>query len=488
MRLTQDPAIDTNPTWSPDGSSIAFVRYADATAGIFTVPALGGMPRKIHEVASAIQGMDWSPQGDQLVYSARSANETPYRLVVLDIVSGEVRDLTAPPPASHDIFPAISPDGARVAFMRRQLTGRNDLYMLPLAGGTEHQLTEAIYLVRGVAWRADGRELIFACAPTGPAALWGYSLATGTLRPLIVRDEWVGGPTTPRQGSGLVYETWHCRSDIYEISLREGESPRALPAARIASTRWDGDARVSPDGEHIVFTSARRGTADIWVCRRDGSGLLRLTSLGGYWVGDGRWSADGREIAFSASPEGYAAVHRMAADGGGIVRLSYGEHNDQVCDWSRDGTRIYFASDRTGSWQIWSMHPDGSAAKQLTEIGGIEAFESSDGAWIYFLRSPERGIWRIPVAGGTAESVHPTMSRANRGNWCEHGGYLYAFTRVDDQTLIVRYDSTTQETETLIGVPGFGGPGIALTPDGSAILYARTLEMGTDLRLVADFR
>ena len=65
--------------------------------------------------------------------------------------------------------------------------------------------------------------------------------------------------------------------------------------------------------------------------------------------------------------------------------------------WSADGKFLYFASDRTGRWEVWKQPLFGGAARQITRNGGYASHESREGKWLYFSKDRSDRIWRIPT-------------------------------------------------------------------------------------------
>ena len=110
-----------------------------------------------------------------------------------------------------------------------------------------------------------------------------------------------------------------------------------------------------PDGRRIVFHSDRSGSSEIWVCDASGGNPLQLTSLGRSNTGTPRWSPDGRRIAFDARLGRDGDIHVMDADGGAPRRVTTEPSDDVVPSWSRDGRWIYFASNRSGRWEVWKV-------------------------------------------------------------------------------------------------------------------------------------
>jgi Tol biopolymer transport system component len=150
VRLTADPARDSSPAWSPDGRHIAFVR--DGT--IFLIAPLGGAERKVADV----QAFDiaWTRDGKSLVVS--SGKFARRKLILLSVDTGDVKELTTPALGEEPVFgdeaPAVSPDGLKLVFVRQTTSGIAGLYLMPLAGGEPRRLTQFGAPFPGVSWTA----------------------------------------------------------------------------------------------------------------------------------------------------------------------------------------------------------------------------------------------------------------------------------------------------------------------------------------------
>ena len=194
LRLTSDPAPDQSPAWAPDGRSIAFIRDRSNRQDVLLIPALGGPERKLAEipadlpwpVSMACPYLSWSPDSKYLVMINRASAEEPAALFVLSVATGERRRLTTPPAtAVCDAYPAVSPDGRMLAFVRlSSYSGHAQLYVLPLSEDCrpagELQLLELPQpWVDSPAWTSDGQAII--CTVSHPwlrdARLWRVPLS-----------------------------------------------------------------------------------------------------------------------------------------------------------------------------------------------------------------------------------------------------------------------------------------------------------------------
>ena len=216
-----------------------------------------------------------------------------------------------------------------------------------------------------------------------------------------------------RAGGELAYACNTTDANIWRIDL---DHASAAPVRLISSTRQDNSAQFSPDGKRIAFYSTRSGNPEIWVCDRDGTNAVQVTSLGGPPCGTPRWSPDGERIVFDSSLNGHWGVFIVAASGGRPVALTNAPSFNAIPSWSHDGKWIYFCSDRGGTREIWRMPAQGGGAVQVTHKGALAALESADGKFVY-LHEKRRRDGR-PVEGsdrGRRGNPAPRLGRAESG-------------------------------------------------------------------------
>ena len=153
-QLTDTPASELRPAWSPDGREIAFLR---AGQGVFITSALGGQERKVGGSGTIV---GWTPDGHSLLVRDRTAN-TSFGIFRIDLDTGKRLQLTQAPSGIGDYTFSSSPDGRTLAFVRYGRPGVADIYSMPLAGGDARRLTNCNSSISGVAWTADGRHLLY---------------------------------------------------------------------------------------------------------------------------------------------------------------------------------------------------------------------------------------------------------------------------------------------------------------------------------------
>lgn len=167
---------------------------------------------------------------------------------------------------------------------------------------------------------------------------------------------------------------------------------------------------VSPTvASQPTHTQKQKKPSPIWLLSLTGAILLSVAAW--YFLGPQRpvtrdgltrltnnlaedevpeWSPDGKKIAFTSNRDGAKNIYVMNADGSNVVRLTDGSTAEDVPVWSPDGTKILFGSMRDGNLEIYIMNADGSEQKRLTfnsVVDGGPARFSPDGQKIVFSRS-----------------------------------------------------------------------------------------------------
>ena len=349
VNLTPDsPEADTAPAFSPDGTRIAFRSLRDS-GGIFVMGATGESVKRLTDF-----GYDpaWSPDSKQIVFSDHSGQD-PYsrpgqgRLWLVQLSSGEIRQLTH----EHDaVQPRWSPGGARIAFWGlRGNSGQRDIWTIPADTNGEPaavSVTNDPAMDWDPVWTPDGRYLYFSSERGGSMNLWRVPIDQGSGRtrgepePVTTPSRTSASISFSRDGKLMMYVSSDRRSSIQRVGLdpatgRVTDPPR--PVFRGSRMIYTQD--LSPDGEQIAFTTLG-GREDLFVVKSDGTGYRQIT-----------------DDAF----------------------------RDRGPKWSPDGSKLAFYSDRSGRYETWTIHPDGSGITQLTKATGparTEVTWSPDGSQI----------------------------------------------------------------------------------------------------------
>lgn len=502
QRLTDTPASESNPAWSPDGHSIAFVRDGPDGHGVFTMSRLGGAERRVSTSGTHVA---WGGDSKSVFLRDRDGNSGPFGIHRVFLDTLDRRRVTQAPVGIGDWRFEVSPDGSTLAFIRYDRPGIADLYVVSVQGGEPRRLSNWNATLDGLSWTPDSREIVYSVEEPGAGRLWRINasiaqpgrgapvanIPAGAVHPSISRP-------TPGQPARLAFQTITRDADLelmdLSVDLVNGTFV-SMPFAN--STRPESSARFSPDLKRIAFVSQRSGGPEIWIAARDGSGLQQITSLGAPEVWAGGWSPDGSMITFEAAIGGNTDVYVAGADGGHVRRVTSEPSMDGVPSWSGDGRWIYFSSTRAGVVpDVWRISPSGGDATRMTHTGGFEPRESSDGRSLFYLdRHPAAlatggtaRVMRLPLAGGNAE---PVLEGVRPFLWAVTDTGVVFVTRENDFDAIDAYTFSDRRVAR-VGRLGFRVPGLfrhmTASRDGRWALASRLVRFDADLMRLDNFR
>jgi dipeptidyl aminopeptidase/acylaminoacyl peptidase len=182
---------------------------------------------------------------------------------------------------------------------------------------------------------------------------------------------------------------------------------------------------VSPDGSLVAFVSnVESGHAKIFVERADGTGRVQLTDKT-YSDTAPEWSPDGKRIAFMSDRNGRWQLYVMDRDGTHVAQLSRDDtaNSDGSPSWSPDGKRIAFASNRSDKWQVYTMDVDGANVEELShDDTGATRPQYAPGGRLAFLA--ERGtaslapLYDLVIVEGDKRTTLRAKSPIKDFAWC----------------------------------------------------------------------
>lgn len=300
----------------------------------------------------------------------------------------------------------------------------------------------------------------------------------------------VWNPALSKRGFRLACELASSARSINQMDFYPaGQKARSLVSSVSGE---NAGQQLSPDGRKLVFQSDRAGALDIWVSDRNGQDPVQLTAMG--TAGAPRWSPDGKDIVFDVGlgrdwrePR---AIFLVGADGGTPRPLVQDSFSNNVPSWSHDGTWVYFASNRSGDWQVWKVQRSTGSPVQVTKQGGFAAVESSDGAYLYYAKHnhelPE--IWRVPVAGGYETPVFPGIRPLDWAAWTVlDGGILFVESETTNAPTVSFYDFSAQGVKHLavLDKPPFW---VTATHDGKSMIFDQPGQEESHVMLLENFR
>jgi Tol biopolymer transport system component len=416
--LTTLPGWEDSPSFSPDASQIAF---------------------------------DWAPD------PIRGSD------VYVQLTNGTGTRLRLANDGAFRANPAWSPDGKQIALWRAQaFLGELTLSLISPLGGPERQLISWIGRPSRIAWSPDGRWL--AISPVSPrtgvdGGIELVSPNTGERISWVAIDPAFVGSAEPAfspDGHRLAYTrtTGDFTGEVNIVAVGADGKPAGVPAPlgykgqELHSPVWtpDGESLLLVDGssssnggvvrvpiaapgqaqriaglDHaITLAISHDGTKLVFARGGDNDDIYRIdlhdpSKSGPFaqstlWDGGAEYSPDGRRIAFGSNRGGAREIWVMDADGSNALPLtSFNGPVPGTSRWSPDSRELAFDGRPDGNSDIFIVAADGGGVRQLTKTPGEDARPawSTDGRWIFFSsnRSGRSEIWKMPSQGGEATQI-----------------------------------------------------------------------------------
>ncbi len=448
----------------------------------------------------------FSPDGGQIAFSWDG--EKGDNLDIYVKVVGENRALRLTSDPRPEFSPAWSPDGRHIAFFRDGQDSSEIVLISPLGGPErviaklqkrgepEHPGDPIAWKRCGdpnndrpLAWFPDGESLAIVARNSweGPNVIFLLSVSTGEMKVLTSPPDrsWGDGlPSVSPDGHSLAFartlSEYFTSASLYVVPLSNVKAPAGEPQrlARqnddvVAGLAWTSDSR------RLVFASGR----GLWsLALKDR--VLEPLALPGYNPQFLTLSAKGDRLAFAESTgadldiwrlDGPALVH----DGSGSApapptRFISSTQMDTNPQYSPDGSRIAFASSRSGTVQIWVCGSHGSDPVQLTNFGSDAATPrwSPDNRYIAF-DSPTGGaadVYVVPAKGGPVRRITPESSEEDMASWSHDGKWIYF---ESDRSGVFQIWKASLAEGTIVQVTDKGGAEAFESRDGKFVYYTK---------------
>jgi TolB protein len=160
-RLTSASGYDAEPAWSPTGSSIAFVSDRTGSSEVYVMQSDGSNPSRLTDIsAEDIEALAWSPDGRAIAFQAYSSGN--WDIYVVDVATSQPIDLTADA-RSDEVYPVWSPDGLQIGYLAGPPVAKDvanaskrDIFIVRPDGSDLQRLTVDAQAVDGLTWQRLG--------------------------------------------------------------------------------------------------------------------------------------------------------------------------------------------------------------------------------------------------------------------------------------------------------------------------------------------
>ncbi len=421
------------PAFSPDGNQIAFVW--DGGAG-----------------------------GQQQIYTKLIGSEAPLRLTA----------------SSNNPQPPVwSPDGRSLAFFGWDGNEAAAIYVVPSLGGPERKLLHLEAAMPEFDWSPDGKTLALAAwhLPQKKPHIRLRTLESGSERALTsppAEDEDYH-PIFSRDGRSIAFARLRSNgvSDIYLVRASGGESTRlTFDNRQVDGLAW------SEDGGEIIYSSLHAGTDSLWRISTSG-GNPRRVAAAGLNASEVAVAGRGHRLAYTERKHDSniwrVPIGRDRKSGSEPVQLIASTQEDDSPQYSPDGKKIVFASNRSGQYEIWTCDPDGHNQTQLTSLNSPWTGSprwSPDSKRIAFDSRPEgqADIFVVDADGGTPRRLTTSNSTDIVPSWSADGRWIYFDS---DRTGSQQIWKTTANGEKTLQVSRTGGFESFESADGKVLYFSK---------------
>ncbi len=404
------------PSLSPDGEQVAFewAGDRDSSGGVLSfqnhdiyVTLVGSRDvRRLTTHPAEDFAPSWSPDGKEIAFLRTESGAT--RIHVMSALGGSDRTISD--------FPAWSalrwsPDARFIAAGR--MADRDEdrgIYLVPVSGGPPRAIERlrAPKEAHAPAFSPDGRRLSYAQCETfvteGDSNDChvmlvdiddAYAARAEPRRLTADAMSSVGALAWSRDGSSIVFDG---PGQLWRISPDDPHAPERIEIAGSGVQ----NVTTSMSRDRLVFS---RGERDL-----DGFRLVRgrqpervVTSAA--FDGHSQFSPDGRRIAFYSERTGTGEILGCRSHGSSERQVTRGLATTPGSPrWSPDGSLIAFDAQGHGATHIWTIPAEGGTPRQLTKEAGAQTTPtwSHDGQWIYFTQhgGGQRNVWRVRSTGG----------------------------------------------------------------------------------------
>ena len=464
-RLTSHVGYEVFPRISPDGKTIAFTGQYDGNTEVYSMPIMGGEPKRL--TYTALVGRDlvgermgpnnivmcWTPDGKEIVFRNKQWCFSGLRaqLQKVSAEGGTPVDI----PTSEGGFCSYSPDGKQLAMNRMFREFRTWKYY---RGGQADDIwihkvgTTRIERIEGCDPEAQdifpmwiGSEIYYFSDRDRTMNLFAYDTRTKATRKVTDFTEYdCKFPSFSKD-----YIVFENGGYIYKYTVKTGVCEKVT--IRLASDAVYGRTEfgtasknisgytLSPDGSRVIMI----GRGDLFELPAGKGSVTNITRTPGAHERDVEWSPDGKKVAYLSDRGGeyqvYVAPASDLAKGEALTQFTTGYPQGLL--WSPDSKKIYFSTEKR---DIYCLDTETRTLNRIlvSETGGFRSFTlSPDGAWAaYAVSLPNQvtAIFLYEVASGKSFQLTDRWFDASQPKFSSDGKYLFF---VSTRTLNPQYSA-----------------------------------------------
>jgi transcriptional activator of cad operon len=450
--LTQNEFVNINPAWSSNDEQIAYVRWNNPNERQCTIRliqldlsqttnAVKGDRHLLNCGARTLPFLNWHPKQNAFYYADRERIGSAFAIYKYNTDTGSKIQLSLPPQNSQGhIAVSISPDGQKLAVLNYINENATELLILDESSQKlldRKQLTKQTYHTY---WTTNHSLYLYHANE-----LVLYDINNQQLQHAHTLPQRFRQPRVSRSGQ-LITATeiisdqniWQAKilsdQNLANASLAQSRLTQAMLARSvfIQSSQQDYLPRFAHQSNQLVFYSNRSGIRQIWL--KDENGIEKpLTDFkSDIDFSPLRWAHNDKYILFKHQGK----LWQIELESNLITQRLTGDLNPYNYEYAADNQSLIVNSKKSGDWQLWliksstvdqlqkSTHSPINF-EQLTQEGGNGPRLSKDGAYIYYTKYHQNGLWRYSISEKTTTPIVTNFSMLNWLNWqlVDHGAY-----------------------------------------------------------------
>ena len=462
--LISDPAEESRPLYSPDGSRLAFQSTRTGANDIYVLTFATGTLQRITYTDAPVTLDAWSHDG-QWLYFTSSANDVAGQGDIFRVHSTGGTPLEVSAERYLAEFESTPlPDGKAIVLVAKGISSsqwwrkghahidETELWLKPIDGANYKMLVPADAKHAWPMAAPDGKTLYFMSDKSGAENIWHIDLASGTPRQ---DTKFTNGrclyPTLSNDGKTIVFERgfsiWKMETGnghAAEVVIALHGMPSAAGLTHMQLNSWNNLA-LSPDGKKVAVVAH----GDVFASgSRDGGEPQRLTSTDAAESAP-IWSPDSTKLLYLSERDGGSSIYLYDFATSTERPLTHGVDIDLSPTWSPDGKSIAYLRNRK---QLHVMSATGAADKVIAS-GEIDGYSSArvawspDGKWIIFVPTGVDGFTNLSaVPSDGSAPARPITFLANGQNasrlaWSPDGTYiLFDTAQRSEESQLARVD------------------------------------------------
>jgi tricorn protease len=447
QRLTTNPARESAPVFSPDGSQLAFARFNPSGGpfgwDVFVVSVSGGEERRLTFHPDLDFPVNWTPDGQRvLVLSFRQrTQQLGGRLYTIPVQGGFPSEVPVP----RGWRGSFSPTGDRIAYTplppfnelavwrnyRGGSTGR--IWLVKLSDASTEVIPRGNVNDSYPMWIGD--KVYFVSDRAGTENLFSYDTVRKTIAQLTHFERY-GVKSASTNGESIVFNQGGAihlfnlqTNQTTAVDVRiAGDFPELTPR-KIDPAPWTIAAGLSPNASHLLF--GVRG--EIFTGNAASGELTNITRTGRAVERNPVWSPDGKWIAYFSDESGEIELHLQSAPAGEIRRIPIEKKSSFYSElqWSPDSKKLVFSDSHLGLW-CYDLEKNAARrldnAKHTDNASPFEPAWSPDSAWLAYAKygfNRVRSLTLYSFETGKATTVTTPHIDAQTPLFDNNGKYLY---------------------------------------------------------------